>query len=347
MTIQHISLLIPDLFERISKVQRSMPRLAALETMLARADQLVDSADSYYACAFNQFDSELESDTIPIAAVSRYADSGYKDDKVWMHVDPVYIEADKDRLILRGKSMLELDKVEASRLLQELNTLYAEDGWQFENYYPERWYVGLPQQPESRFHELSEALGRSVEPFLPKGKDQTHWHRFMNEVQMLLHAAEVNQQRAQQNQYPVNSVWCWGPGKIPEQVSARWNTVYSEEPFIKGLAMLADISVYSVPASAQSVIDKLSATDTVNEGGSLVVLDPSEEDILSVDTNHYIDKLSMLEKNWFEPLLQALKKNHVASISLLACNGVKYRLDKHSLRRFWRKRQKIIQDSMQ
>jgi hypothetical protein len=347
MTTQYISLLIPDLFECISKVQRPIPRLAALETLLARADQLVDSADAYYPCVLNQFDLKVEPDTIPVAAVSRYADSGYKDDKVWMHVDPVYIEADKDRLILRGNSMLEVDKVVATGLLQELNTLYAADGLQFESFYPERWYVSLPQQPESRFYALSEALGRSVEPFLPKGEDQTHWHRFLNEVQMLLHAAEVNQQRAKHNQYPINSVWCWGPAKIPEQVGAHWDTVYSEEPFAKGLAMLADVPVYSVPSSAESVIDMLYATDTVNEGHTLVVIEPSEEDILSVDTRHHIDKLSMLEKNWFEPLLQALKKNHIASVSLLTCNGVQYRLEKHCLRRFWRKRKKIIQDSIQ
>jgi hypothetical protein len=341
MTTQHISLLIPDLFECISKAQQSIPRLAALETLLARADQHVDTADAYYACACEQFDFEVDSNAIPVAAVSRYADSGRKDDKVWMHVDPVYIEADKDRLILRGSGMLEVDKAESTALLQELNTIYAEDGWLFESFNAARWYVRLPQQPGSCFHDLGEALGRSVEPFLPKGADQTHWHRFMNEVQMLFHASEVNQQRAQQNQYPINSIWCWGPGEIPEQVSADWHAVYAEEPFIRGLAMLADTPVYSVPASAETVIDKASATDIVNEVHMLVVIEPSEEDILSTDINHHLDKLSMLEKNWFAPLLQALKQNRVASVSLLTCNGVKYRLNKHHLRRFWRKRKKI------
>ncbi len=337
MTKPHISLLIPDLFACIDKAQSSVPRLKALETLLARADRSTAEPKSYYPCISELMGLECESKHIPVAAVSRYADSGLKDQRVWMHVDPVYIEADKDRLILRGNSMLDLDTDESSTLLQGLNDLYAEDGWQFESYNNERWYVSLTKLPASSFHSLSDARGRSVEPFMPSGADQTHWHRFINEVQMYLHAAESNQQRLEQQQYPVNSVWCWGPGQLPDSIISPWQAVYTDEPFCKGLAMLAGVLVYSPPPRVESVIEE-NSSDQINR---LVVLSPDEADMLSMDTRHHTDRLIKLETAWFKPLLQALKQGRIASLGLQTCEGHCYRLKKLGLSKIWRRRRKI------
>ncbi len=319
-----------------------MPRLAALQTLLARADQQVGTAKPYHACVADQFELQHDADSIAVAAVSHYADSGRKDDKVWMHVDPVYMEADKDRLVIRGSDVLELQRSEVDALQQELNNLYADDGYRFEAYAGNRWYMCLQQRPKSRFHAMDEVLGRSVEPFLPQGADQTHWHRFMNEVQMLLHASAVNQQRVGQDQFPVNSIWCWGPGKMPEQVRGHWHAVFSDEPFVKGLALLAGTTVHSMPASAEALLDKAAVTDKSSEVHALVVIEQSEEDMLSLDSHYHIDKLSKLENNWFAPLLRALRQRRIASVSLLPCNGVTYKLKKNHLWRFWRMRRSRI-----
>jgi len=341
MTKQHITLLIPGLFDSIAMPPRAMPPLVALETLLARADQHEGLADSYNTCVLEHFDIGADRDHIPIAAVSRHADGGDRDGHIWMHIDPVYLNADKDRLILQGGQILEMDFAEAGTLLQELNTLYADDGWYFEAFHQNRWYARLPQEPLSSFHALSDVLGRSVEPFLPRGEDQTYFHRFMNEVQMLLHASTVNHQRAQQDKHPINSVWCWGPGKLPQQVHCDWHCVYANEPYVKGLAMLADTPVHAVPASADHIIAESMGGDADSEHHMLVVLEPSEEDMLSLDSGHYLEKISMLEERWFAPLLQAINTRRLASISLLGCDSVRYQLGKHQMRRFWRKRKRI------
>ena len=160
----------------------------------------------------------------------------------------------------------------------------------------------------------------------------------------MLHASSVNHTRAQADKFPVNSLWCWGPGKLPKRVTSVWDTVYTEEPFVKGLALLSDTSVYPLPESAGSILPELksSANDAL-EHRTLVVLDPSERDILSLDFEHYLDKLSQLEQNWFSPLLQSLKAGEISSISLLTCNAVGYTLKRHHLWRFWRKRNRLSQ----
>ncbi len=345
MTTVNITLLVPELFKGLGSDSNQLPRYEALETLLARSDHIKTTADSYCACVLQQFKLDTELNTFPSAAISRYADSGCKDDRVWMHVDPVYMQADKDRLILRGNQMLDLDKASADALLMELNALYAEDGYLFECYYPHRWYLRLPQVPLSRFQSLAHVLGRSVEPFMPEGEDQTHWRRFMNEVQMLLHASEVNQQRFEQQQYPVNSVWCWGPGEIPESLPSTWDAVYTDEVLVKGLSLLSDTQAYQLPESATGLLQHWQSHCTKPESHVLVVLEQAEEAILSLDMNSAQEKLQHMEQHWFKPILEALKKNEIASINLLACNGMQYQLNKKQLRRFWRQRKKISLDN--
>lgn len=339
MTKQHITLYIPGLFDSVAMRPSEIPQLMALETLIARANRCHGSETSYYSCVLEQFDTDIDRDAIPVAAVSRYADGGEKDGYIWMHSDPVYLNADKDRLILQGSEILELDMSEVNTLLQELNTLFADNGWYFEAFHNNRWYVRLPQKPQSDFYHLTHVLGRSVEPFLPRGTDQIDWHRFLNEAQILLHASSVNHLRAQQNKRPINSVWCWAPGKLPEQMRSYWDSVYADEPFVKGLAMLSDTPVHTVPVSIRSILDEWSDADT--DHNTLVVIESSEEDILSLDSDHYLEKILMLEQRWFAPLLQAIHDKRLTGISLLTGHGECYQVTKNNLRRFWRKRKRI------
>lgn len=344
MTTTNITLLVPDLFKGIARDSNQLPRFEALETLLARSDRIKTTTDSFYACVLQQFHIDAELNCFPSAAVSRYAESGCKDERVWMHVDPVFMQADKDRLILRGSHMLELDKSTADLLLQELNKLYAEDDYLFECYHPHQWYLRLPHAPLSRFQALSNVLGRSVEPFMPEGEDQTHWRRFMNEVQMLLHAADVNQQRLEQQQYPVNSIWCWGAGEIPGSLQSPWDEVYTDDVLVKGLSLLSDTQVHQLPESATELLQHWPSNRNSNKSQVLVVHTQNEADLLNLDMNYTIEKLQRMEQYWFKPLLQALKNKDISSISLLACDGMQYRLDKKQLRRFWRPRKRISLD---
>lgn len=341
MTKQHITLLIPGLFNSIAALPRTMPQFTALETLISRADQSELKQTAFYACVLDLFAIGSQH-TIPIAAVSRYADGGDPDDYVWIHIDPVYLKADKDRLILQGSEILDMQMHEANTVIQELNAQFGADGWYCEAFTPHRWYARLPRQPEAHFHTLVDALGRSVEPYMPTGLQQSEWHRFMNEAQMLLHASSINHQRAQDDKFPVNSLWCWGPGKLPKHVTSSWHHVFSNEPFVKGLALLSKSRLNALPMTAAEVLTGLSVSpDVLDDQQILIVLESTEKDILSLNFEHYLDRLTEHENNWFSPLLRALKSKQIESINLLSCNGRKYSLKRHHLRRFWRKRQRV------
>jgi len=344
MTTSHITLVIPGLFDSLSRQNQVMPRYNALEMLLAKSDKSLYEADSYHDYILKQYQVELKTAGC-VAAVSRFADSAYLDNNLWMQLTPVFLNADKDRLILQGQSMLSIKQREADKLISELNDCYKEDGWRFESYDPERWYVSIDKHPDSLFHGYFDALGRNVEHYLPRGKDQTEWHRVVNEIQMLFHASEVNQVRIENSHYPINSVWCWGIGEIPQSVNSHWHMVYTNDVFCKGLAMLSHNPVFDLPEHAdvlqKNILSDAGVKQDHEELQNLVVLQQSEEDCLSLDFSHYTKRISELEENWFQPLLNQLKQGLCASITLIACNGFSYRIEKKHLRRFWRRQKPI------
>ena len=331
MSKPSVHLIVPGIQYSLSSV-KDPSVYKSLQQILKRSDYTKSDTSGYYPTIASQFESDdFDKQMLPVAAVSSYGQSGKLSSDIKMHISPVHIQADKDRLILQGGEILSIKAEEAEQLINELNVTYQEDQFRFECINHQCWSVTLPKLPDCQFHLLEDVLGRSVEPFLPQGNAQLFWHRFLNEVQMLFHASDVNQMRLENNQIPVNSVWCWGCGQLPRKVSTRLNQVVSNELFVTGLALLAGIKTKVLPIRADLLIDHLS------EGGYLVVFDLDERDLLSIDPMHHQQRLEQLDANWFAPLLNALKKGHLASIRLSDTNGKSYYLKKSHLRRFWRK----------
>ena len=68
-------------------------------------------------------------------------------------------------------------------------------------------------------------------PYLPTGKDGKQWHTVLNEMQILLHTAQVNIERERRGDLPINSLWFWGSGRLPQEIQrVDWARVHSEEP---------------------------------------------------------------------------------------------------------------------
>jgi len=339
MTAQ-LTLLIPGLLEAVAHLDKHVPRLSALETLLSRADRSKLDGCSYYQCIENLFGQQDKQSVAPNAAISRLGEGGEQDQRYWLHLDPIYMQADKDRLILRGNNLLELTKSEVSTLLDELNELYREDDYRFESYHPQHWYLGIPNHPECGFSLLSDVLGRNVESFLPTGKTQTHWRRFMNEIQMQLHASSINEQRLEEDAYPVNSVWCWGGGVV-SNLSSNWDRVYSDDPLVAGLANLSDAKSYALVENADALLQSLSSANHTENAKILVVFSYTEHHILNNTPDFWLQYLQNLETQWFQPLLTSLKNRQLSRIDLLTTQGNCYSISRKSLAKWWRRRQPI------
>lgn len=121
---------------------------------------------------------------------------------------------------LVGPDVLTFSLAEAEALAATLNASFATEGMRFLTPTPDRWYVHLAAPPQAVFTPLQQAILRDMRQAMPTGAEGKRWSRYLNEVQMLWFEHPVNQQREQQGEPALNSVWFWGETTpLPTQVA--------------------------------------------------------------------------------------------------------------------------------
>jgi hypothetical protein len=335
----HITIIVPGLLGSLQGFGYSdmeFSRLDSIETLLSKAEKEKVPEQSYETSLFSQFTLDLPSEAdIPVAAITRTADTGSSSEGWWLRIDPVHLYPDRDQLLLFGPRVLEIMQHEADALVEQLNALYAEDEWIFDAPHPERWYLKVSHAPGIKTVPLDQVIGRDINLHLPSGSEGKSWHGIMTEMQMLMHSSSINQQRESGNQLTINSVWCWGGGCVPEGVKGHWDHIWSNDPISTGMAMLANIPCSGLPGNPSKWMHDLSA------GEHLVILDQLPERLLYEDAQAWLQTIHELEEDWFAPLLDSLKSNHFQSLELVTCDGRKYRIEGKHLKRFWKMKKRF------
>ena len=335
---RRLTLIVPGLFGPATEQGGSERRWAALETLLARADRSTYPAASFEAQLFGLFGVDRPADgDWPAAAVTRIVDAGVVDKDWWMRADPVHLHASANGLILTDAAELKLTPRDANALVAELMEIFTADGWLFKAAHAERWYLRPLIPPTIQTHALSDVIGRDIHPFLPHGKDAKAWHTIMNEIQILLHTSGVNQAREARGELPINSLWFWGAGRLPQIGRNDWVQVCSDEPLGLGLARLAGIPGTKTTATAT---DWLASAE--RDGEHLAVLDQARRAVIHGDIAAWGDCLQEINDHWIEPALQALKQGRLSRLSLQT-DGAAFSLTAHGLRRWWRRRRSLEQ----
>ena len=149
----------------------------------------------------------------------------------------------------------------------------------------------------------------------------------VNEVQMLLHAHPLNEAREARGELAINSVRFWGAGQAPRRAQCRWQSVAAADPAVRGAARLAGTRHRALPGSAPEWLDRLP-----EDGRHLALLDARET------------ALADLERDWFAPLLAALRSGRIGMVTLHAVDGseeVSFETIRGDLRRFWRTKKPV------
>lgn len=293
-------------------------RLPALETLLARADrrcaQSVSTQQRLLHLA-NLAPAESESPLGPLCALGDGLDAGKG---YWLCAEPVHLTADQDTVYLAARAAaLAITAEEAAALTAEFNALFRADGWQLFAPHPMRWYLHLPQSLHLRTTPPDGAEGGDVWASRPQGHDALRLQAALNEIQMLFHASAVNARRRDRGQPTINSLWLWGGAELPA-VSVPWQQVQGDHSLLRGIAAQAGIP----HAAVGDVAGWLQGS-----GDGLVLLQ---------------EELPLLEQHWFAPLLAALRRGELAGLDIhLTATACHYRLDRRSVRRWWRRRHQL------
>lgn len=219
----------------------------ALPPMLARALGCADRVEhdvGEHAQLERHF--RLLPDRWAPAALTRVVDGGIVDATLsgWLRADPAYIRPDINgaRLLATGDT-LRLDSNDVEALLPALRPLFGDTGFMLDAPHPGRWYLRLPRESKlPAFATPSQALGEDVFEHIPGGAEARRWRVLSSEAQVVLHNHPHNAARAAAGKPPINSLWFWGGGVLPDHVASTSLTLYSDDPLLQGLAHFAKLA---------------------------------------------------------------------------------------------------------
>lgn len=167
----------------------------------------------------------------PMAAIQRQYDAGDAGDHAWLRADPAHVRADMTGARLMAWGNLGIDDESARRFLTALRPIFEEAGLEMSATAPDGWFLRLPSGTSLPAFALPEqALGADLFEHLPPGESGRRWRTLMSECQVILHNHPANDQRVARGQLPVNSVWFWGGGVLPESITTQVGSVDSADP---------------------------------------------------------------------------------------------------------------------
>ena len=319
-----ITLLAEDL-PRLVVDTTSDTRYPALETIVAKGRHFSTIAKSPDHFRFALFGVDADGH-LPIAAVTRMGDSGQdsQSGQYWLRVDPVTLWADMARVVMTRHGLADLDPIERNDIENTVRKVLLEEGIQLHAEHPERWCIALDESPNFDFFQLADALGMDMAEAMPRNPATLHWRRIMNEIQMALHACEVNVRRRQQGLHDINSVWFWGGGFLPDlKQKSHFDHVHTNNPVSRGLAAItdADLQYQSAKSPAEACAS-----------GQSVLIDWSS------GTDNSESELDQLESVAAGMLQRA---NEDAAELVLCCGGDGFRYHRACKRKFWLPRHKL------
>ena len=317
--------------DAVSSLQAAVP---PLEDLLRRSERLEEVyRGRFEAAVFGAFG--VGGRELPVAAVSRFGeadgDTAHVGESGWLRADPVHLRIDTHSARLFGDYVLRLEPGEAGQLVERLNGHFAADGLRFEAPAPGRWYIAVEDEPRLETYPPHAVAGRNIDAFMPQGDDAGRWRNWMNEAQMLLHDAAVNDQREHRGALPVNSVWPWGGGRLPPQpLETVPAMVHADDPLTLGLARLAGIA-------AQPLAVPLDEREPA-AGQTLIVTTEALEPLVHGDFGAWLEAVERVAGQWLAPAQRQLAEGHLESIQLAVDGGSRYRLRGRGRWRPWRRR---------
>ena len=211
-----------------------------LARALGRADRLPAAEPGEKAQLQRHFD--ILPRGWPMAALMRQREAADAGRDTWLRADPAFVRAEMTGARLMAWGNLALSGAEADELLAPLKPVFGDAGFPISRTRPEHWYLQLPAEARLPAFSLpTDALGGQLLAHLPEGDEARRWRQLGTEAQVILHNHPFNARRAAQGQPPVNTLWFWGGGRLPDSVRAPWRAVVDADDELAALAQAASV----------------------------------------------------------------------------------------------------------
>lgn len=287
---------------------------AALLRWLARGDRLPDVQAARTSVLRELF--RCAGDALPAAALRHLCHASDAATGAWLCADPAWVRSEAAGARLMAWPLDDITPREADELAAALRPLFGDAGAPLAVDTPSAWCLHVLQgAPQATFTEPGHALGADLLECLPDGAAGRTWRRLFNETQVLLHAHPVNAARLAAGKRPVNAVWFWGAGRLPDAVETGVQTVASVDDVVRGLAKLGGLlRLEPLPQ----------AIEEHHRGGDA---------LLDLDIPGHVAGASA----WFTHFGQWLRRRRFDAAVVTFASGERFRLRHSHHLRFWRR----------
>lgn len=281
---------------------------------LARGDRLPDLREPRATALRERF--QFIGDAIPAAALRHHCHTDAAGSGVWLCADPAYVRSEATGARLMAWPIADLGGDEALQLAGALRGMFEAAALQLCVDTPTEWcLLESGAASPADFVQPADALGVDLLECLPRGDGGRAWRRLFNEGQIVLHAHPVNAARVAAGKLPVNALWFWGAGRLPDTVETGLQLVASTDDVLRGLAKMAGaVRVEPLPCALEAAEAR---------GDTLLDLDP-------FGTGESIAE-------WHAGFRRWLHERRFDAIELIFAGGERFHLRRSHRLRFWRR----------
>jgi hypothetical protein len=245
---------------------------------------------------------------------------GHSETQGLVCADPVHLQADRDTAKLLPAEMLGLSEEEAEGLLKDINAFLLADNMFLSRQRGRGWYLSGMDASQLESFPPSFLANRNASAYLPDGEDSGAWRRLMTELQMLLHAHPVNEQRERLGKLPVNSLWFWGGAPLysslaaapkPKTVSGS-RTLYADDDFTRSACADLQLSCKSLDEFNPLVCEESLIVDTRIANAIFARNEPEMHRVIE-----------QIDQQWLEPIGKRISKGEVQQLCIFNEDGDK------------------------
>ena len=140
----------------------------------------------------------------------------------------------------------------------------------------------------------------------------------------------MNQRRERAGQPPINSIWLWGGGQLPDApAEVPYERIYGNTVLVRGLARWAGIPLQPLPESPESLL-------TAAPGRVLLYWEDLWQAVLAQDAAAWMQAVQRLE-SW------ARQMSRGVHLRILPCTGESWHLIPGRWRDCWRRPKPLLQ----
>ena len=247
----------------------------------------------------------------------------------WLLVHPVHVQIARNHLLMGDQRQLPLDEADSRALFDAARPYFDEIGKPLQYGDAQTWFVRADDWAGLRAASPDAATGQNLNAWMPEGDAARATRKLQNEVQMLWYEHPVNLARQARGLAPVNSFWIWGGAAAAQLSAAPAPPLFSAgcPPWLAALGQPASPIATAAGVLAQPHERALMALGGLTGPG------------LAADWSNWLLQMEGLERDWFAPLLAALKSGALGQLTLVLSNRDAYAefgSNKNAQRKFWR-----------